>query len=98
MKQRIQTPSLLPILYVSCDGAYKKKRKDHAPEGVVFFLDFFKKSLQDVRTMKPCVKVGNKLIPRKNVEFIDIEECPLTGRDIITFEYKGKIHKSYLFI
>jgi len=48
--------------------------------------------------MKPCVKVGNKLIPRKNVEFIDIEECPFTGRDVITFEYKGKIHKSYLFI
>lgn len=48
--------------------------------------------------MKPRVKVGNKFILRKNVEFIDIEECLITGRDIITFQYKGKIHKSYLFI
>lgn len=48
--------------------------------------------------MKPCVKVGNKLILRTSVKFIDIEECGITGKDIITFEYKGKIHKSYLFI
>lgn len=47
---------------------------------------------------KGFVKVNNKFIPRKNVEFIDIEECGITGKDIITFEYKGKIHKSYLFI
>jgi hypothetical protein len=47
---------------------------------------------------KGFVKVNNKLIPRKDVEFIDIEECLISGKDIITFEYKGKIHKSYLFI
>ena len=31
----------------------------------------------------------------KDVKFIDIEE-DLNGRDLMTFEYRGEIHKSYV--
>ena len=44
------------------------------------------------------VKVGQQMIPRNNVEFIDIEECGITGNDIITFSYKNNIYKSYLYL
>lgn len=31
----------------------------------------------------------------KDVKFIDIEE-DFNGRDLMTFEYKGEVHKSYV--
>jgi hypothetical protein len=75
------------------------KEKDDLKK-VVFFVDLIKKSLQDVRTMKKetFVKVGEMMISRKNVEFIDIEECGITGNDILTFSYKNNIYKSYLYL
>jgi len=48
---------------------------------------------------KSYVKAGEDYLPSdsKKIEFLNIEE-DWAGRDIMTFAYNGKVHKSYVFI
>jgi len=45
---------------------------------------------------KGYVIVNGEYVPVKSVKFIDIAEDFL-GRDIMTFEYLGKVCKSFIF-
>lgn len=42
------------------------------------------------------VIVDGEKIDTKKVKFLDIEE-DFQGRDVMTFEYKGKTHKSVVY-
>jgi hypothetical protein len=44
---------------------------------------------------KGFVIVKGEMISVDKVEFIDIEE-DISGRDLMTFEYKGKVYQSYI--
>jgi hypothetical protein len=41
------------------------------------------------------VTVKGEMISVKKVKFIDIEE-DFSGRDLMTFEYEGKVYQSYI--
>lgn len=45
---------------------------------------------------KGSVIVKGEIISVKKVKFIDIEE-DISGRDLMTFEYEGKVYKSFIF-
>ena len=43
----------------------------------------------------PYVTLNGELIRLDNVEFLNIEE-DISGRDLVTFEYEGETHQSYV--
>ena len=45
---------------------------------------------------RPFVKVNSRWVLQKNVNVIDIE-ASICG-DYVTFEYKGKVYGSYVFL
>lgn len=53
---------------------------------------------QDYGIRRAYVSVDGQDIPSDSVEFLDIEEDGLTGRDLMTFNYKGKKYQSLVFI
>lgn len=46
---------------------------------------------------EPYVVVNGERVLVKDVEFLNIEE-DIFGRDVMTFEYKGEVYKSNVFI
>lgn len=53
--------------------------------------------LADSDCRKPYVMVGSEFVPQENTKFINIEE-DMMGRDIVTFEYNGETHQSFVVI
>ena len=51
--------------------------------------------MQKIEYMVYYVTCNGQEMKVKDVKFIDVEE-DLNGHDIVTFEYKGEVHKSYV--
>jgi hypothetical protein len=47
-------------------------------------------------TLTSFVMVNSNWIPMDEVEFVNIEE-DIQGRDLVTFEFDGQVHQSYVF-